>query len=75
MARQGLYQFREQLPRQTGSKWGDKYRHFKQKFVGQDRHEDWSDRRIDTKAKWRTITRFVRDHIYPRWMEVAKQRQ
>jgi len=75
MARQGLYLFREQLPRQTGSKWGDKYRHFKQKFVGQDRHEDWSDKRIDTKAKWRTITRFVRDHIYPKWMELAKQRQ
>jgi hypothetical protein len=75
MARQGLYLFREQLPRQAGSKWGDKYRHFKQKFVGQEKHEDWSDKRIDTKAKWRTVTRFVRDHIYPRWMELAKQRQ
>jgi hypothetical protein len=74
MARQGLYLFREQLPRQPGSKWGDKYRHFKQKFAGQDKHSDWSDGAIDTKAKWRTVTRFVRDHIYPQWMELAESR-
>lgn len=75
IARQGLYLFREQLPRQPDSEWGQLYRDLKHKFKGQDKHADWSDGRIDTKAKWRTVTYFVSRYLYPEWMELANKRR